>query len=219
MPKEQSFNLPGQSDFTDGEWRLICRLRTPQAVQNYLRMLPYNFEQEKKTCRSFRGVVRENMAHCLEGALVAATILEQHGYPPLLMSFESQDKLDHVLFIFRSGDLWGAVARSRDPGLHGRKPAYRSVRALAYSYVDAYIDATGRITGYGVADLRALGKYNWRLSERNIWKVENYLIALPHRILRSSEARYRRFFLRYLEFKKLHPEKRPEYYSNRHLWL
>ncbi len=50
------------------------------------------------TLRSFRGVVRHGCAHCLEAALFAAVVLEQHGYPPLVLSFESIDELDHVIF-------------------------------------------------------------------------------------------------------------------------
>ena len=61
------------------------------------------------------------------------------------------------------------VARSRDPGLHGRKPVFRSIEALAMSYFDAYIDATGCLTGYALIDLRDLGPYDWRLSARNMW--------------------------------------------------
>ena len=67
----------------------------------------------------------EQTAHCLEGALFAAVVLEQHGYPPLVLSFESIDELDHVIFVYRGADgRWGSVARSRDPGLHGRRPAF-----------------------------------------------------------------------------------------------
>jgi hypothetical protein len=77
---------------------------------------------------------------------------------------EPVDKLDHVLFVFRQDGRWGSVARSRDPGLHGRKPVFRSPRQLAASYQDAYVDLTGRVTGYAVADLRELGSYDWRLS-------------------------------------------------------
>ena len=56
------------------------------------------------------------MAHCMEAALSAATILEQRGYPPLVMSLESIDQLDHVIFVYRGPRGWGSVARSRDPG-------------------------------------------------------------------------------------------------------
>ena len=80
-------------------------------------------------------------------------MLEQHGYPPLVMSLESADLLDHVIFVYRQGGRWGSVARSRDPGLHGRKPVFRSARALALSYFDAYVDDTGPLTGFAVVNL------------------------------------------------------------------
>ena len=76
-----------------------------------------------ETLRSFRGVVRTGTAHCLEAALFAAVVLEQHRYPPLVLSFESIDLLDHVIFVYRNADRMGSVARSRDPGLHGRRAA------------------------------------------------------------------------------------------------
>ena len=109
------------------------------------------------------------------------------------LSFESQDGLDHVLFLFRERGRWGAVARSRDPGLHGRKPVFRSPRQLAASYQDAYVDLSGRVTGYAVADLRELGRYDWRLAERNVRKVEKLARRLsPPRRCRCRSARYQR---------------------------
>src|SRR5258708_18850154 len=109
--------------FTASEGRLIARLRTPAAVQKYLNRLPYNEEPHgRATLRSFRGVVRRGCAHCLEAALFAAVTLEQHGYPPLVLSFESIDELDHVIVVYRrpgKSHRWGSVARSRHPGLHG----------------------------------------------------------------------------------------------------
>src|SRR5688500_4250965 len=146
---------------------MIQSYRTPAQVQKYLRSLAYNRELEKPSCLSFRGVVREQKAHCLEAAISAAVILEQYGYPPMLMSIESQDQLDHVLYVFRHEGLYGSIARSRDIGLHGRRPAFRTACALVMSYFDMYIDKSGRITGYALADLRELGNYDWRLSERN----------------------------------------------------
>ncbi|HEU4387768.1 MAG TPA: hypothetical protein VFV34_08225, partial [Blastocatellia bacterium] len=125
----------------------------------------------------------------------------------------------HVLYLFKRDGNYGSVARSRDVGLHGRKPVYRRVRDLVMSYFDAYIDKTGRITAYGVADLRDLGNYDWRLSEKNVWRVEKYLQQMPHRNIESSDARYEKWHRRYLEFKKQHPDGNPAYYSNRDLWL
>ena len=212
-------HVPDQRAFTAREWKLIEAHRTPAQVQRLLSSMPYNWEREGPTLRSFREVMRCVKAHCLEAALAAAVILEQHGYPPLLMSLESQDKLDHVIFVFQKRGLWGAVARSRDLGLHGRKPVFRNLRQLAWSYFDPYIDHTARITGYGVANLYALGNYDWRFSPKNIWKVENYLREIPHHEIRSSDRRYEQFLARFKAFKKQYPGKSPGYFANRDRWM
>ena len=206
--------------FTDEERRIIQLHRTPEQVQRFLRGLPYNWERDGDTLRSFRQVVRLNTAHCLEAALVAAVILEQHGYPPLVVSFESKDKVDHVIYVFRRRGRWGSVARSRDAGLHGRKPVFRGIRDLVWSYFDPYVDFTGRITGYQLVDLTALGKYDWRLAATNMWKVEDFLIEIPHRRLRSSNGRYKRLLARFREYRRLHPSGPVvEIYRNRDRWM
>ena len=207
------------SGFSRKERRLIEKLRTPLEVQRYLNRLPYNTEPPpgRATLRSFRGVARHQTAHCLEAALSAAVILEQHGYPPLVLSFESIDNLDHVLFVYQRAGHWGSVARSRDPGLHGRRPVFRTARDLALSYVDGYIDFSGRITGYTVVDLRVLGDYDWRLSEQNVWKVERMLLEYPHRPIRSSDERIDRLRRRYREYREKHGKK-PIYYKGREKW-
>ena len=180
--------------------------------------LPYNTEGGGETLRTFRGVVANNMAHCLEAALSAATILEQHRYPPIVMSLESIDLLDHVIFLYRTRTGWGSVARSRDPGLHGRKPVFATPRALALSYFESYVDFTGCIKGYGVADLRVLGNYDWRLSEHNVWKVEQLLIDWPHRRIRFSQRRVDRLRARYRAFREAHGYKPWKYYRGRETW-
>src|SRR5439155_18943753 len=161
---------PTPGPFTARERRLIAGLATPIQVQRYLNDLPYNPEPHgRATLRSFRGVLRAGCAHCLEAAVFAAVVMEQHGYPPLVLSFESIDELDHVIFAYRRGGRWGSVARSRDPGLHGRKPVFSTPRALVLSYFDPYVDFTGRITGYALVNLaRAMGAYDWRLAATNV---------------------------------------------------
>jgi len=205
--------------FTARERRLVAMLRTPLAVQRYLNRLPYNTEPGgRATLRSFRGVVERGSAHCLEAALFAAVVLEQHGYAPLVLSFESIDELDHVIFLYRQGDQWGSVARSRDPGLHGRKPVFATPRALALSYFDAYIDLTGRITGYAVVDLRHMGTYDWRLACTNVWKVERTLLDYPHRPIAASERRVQRLRARYRRFTDRFPGRKPLFYGRRDRW-
>jgi hypothetical protein len=212
---------PPALPFTARERRVIDRCSTPAAVQRYLNGLPYNTEPPPggATLRSFRGVVRTGTVHCMEAALAAAVILEQHGYPPLLLSFESIDELDHVLFVYRHRGRWGSVARSRDPGLHGRKPVFATPRALALSYVEPYVDYHGRITGYTVVNIaELLGDYDWRLSPHNVWKAERVLLEAPHRAIASSDARIDRLRRQYVAFRKAHGGRKPLYYKDRATW-
>lgn len=203
------------------EKRLIARLDTPAKVQRYLNELPYNIEPHgRATLRSTRGVIRHGCAHCLEAALFAAVVLEQHGYPPLVLSFESIDHLDHVIFVYRHRGRWGSIARSRDPGLHGRKPVFTTPRALALSYADPYVDFTGRVTGYAVVDVaKEMGDYDWRFADTNIWKVERMLLDYPHRRIRTSDARTKWLRKRYRAFRKKHGKLKPVKYGGRERWM
>jgi hypothetical protein len=212
-------NLPPRSAFTRQEKTIIERLNTPRKVQQWLTAMPYNWERTGGTMRSFREVVKRNQAHCLEASVAGAVILEQHGYPPLLLDIESWDLLDHVLFVFKENGLWGSIARSRDIGLHGRKPLFRSLRQLVWSYFDPYIDMTGRIKGYALTSLYELGNYDWRFNSRNMHKIEDHLRAIPHQKLKSSDRRYEYWHRRYKQYKRRFPDQSPSYYPNRHQWM
>jgi hypothetical protein len=215
-------DAPARERFTPAELEVIAAHRTPRQVQQYLRALPYNWSRDGgRTLRTLRGVVAHGTASCIEAALAAAAILEQHGHPPLLLDLESQDQLDHVLCLYRGPDgRLGTVAKSRDAGLHGRRALFRSVRDLVASYLDPYVDLSGRIVGYGVADLRELvPRCDWRLSTRNVWAVEEALIAMPHTPLAMGEDRYRRALRKYRAFRARWPGRQATFYPDRDRWL
>jgi hypothetical protein len=215
MPDEP----PPRKAFTRNEWEIIQRVCTPRQAQKFIRTFTYNREKQGETLRSFRGTLKRKTAHCLEAALVAATILEQHGYPPLLLDLESKDRLDHVVFAFRQSGRWGAVGQSRDFSLQGRRPLYRTLRHLVMSYVDPFVNEQARIIGYALADLRTLVSTDWRFSLRNVWSVEDALIRLPHRKLKSSNHRYEKTLRRYRAFKERFPGHQITFYSNQHEWM
>ncbi|HEY6121045.1 MAG TPA: hypothetical protein VIV66_13875 [Pyrinomonadaceae bacterium] len=209
---------PQKESFTRSEWKLIDALNTPARVQRFLTAMPYNREPDGGTVRSFREVLKKHEVHCLEAAIATAVILEQHGYPPLLFDLESKDLLDHVIFVYQKNGLWGSIARSRDIGLHGRRPLFRSLRDLAWSYFDPYVDFSGRIIGYGLGNLYDLGNYDWRFASRNMHRIEDYLRALPHKRLQSSDKRYEALHARYKRYKQRFPDRSPSYYDNRGQW-
>jgi hypothetical protein len=211
--------IPGKKHFTATEWKIIQKLNTPAKVQRFFSTLTYNRENNGGTLRSFRELIKVNEAHCLEAAVSAAVILEQHGYPPLLLDLESRDLLDHVIFVFQENGRWGSIARSRDIGLHGRKPVYRSLRDLVWSYFDPFVDLTGRLKGYGLTNLYDLGDYDWRFSPRRMLKLEDHLRTMPHKRIQSSDKRYDALLDRYRRYKKRFPDRTPSYYDSRLTWM
>ena len=179
----------------------MASLRTPLLVERWLRRLPYNHEKGGETLRTFRRVVRDHTAHCLEAALFAAAVLEAHGYPPLLMSLESSDQLDHVIFVYRKDGRWGSdrpLARSRParplaglrvaagpgPELHG------PVRGQ---------DGPPRGLGGG-RPARARAATTGASRPRNAWKVERWLIDYPHHKVHMPDRRYHEWHERYLRY-------------------
>ncbi|HEV7837140.1 MAG TPA: hypothetical protein VGO75_03665, partial [Gemmatimonadaceae bacterium] len=87
------------------------------------------------------------------------------------------------------------------------------------SYVDAYVDATGRITGYAVVNLaEMMGRYDWRLAETNVWKVERMLLDYRHTAIRTPDARIKLLRAKYRAYRAEHGGRKPLYYRGRERW-
>lgn len=166
--------------FTPRELRTLRSLNTPYKIQRFLEHLPYH---SAETAWSPRLVLREKTAHCLEGAIFAAAVLEVHGYAPLLWDLEAVQDSDHVLAPYRVRGHWGAIGISAFAGLRFREPIHRDLRELAVSYFDDYFNYRGERTLRAFAarplDLRRL-KVDWRTSEKPVWFVAETLVQLPH---------------------------------------
>ena len=129
---------------TPVERKFFQKLSTPQKVQDYLDTLSVNFELKGETYMSPRRVIQAKTAHCFEGALLAAAAFAYHGEKPLLMDLRTVAPYeDHVVTLFRSGGLWGAISKTNHAILRYRDPVYRSPRELAMSYLHEYIEENG----------------------------------------------------------------------------
>lgn len=188
--------MPPGPRFDDTELKVIRRCHTPERAQRWLDSLAYNWERGgKPTLRTFRGVLRHRRAHCLEGAVAAAGILAQHGFPPLLLCMEARD-IDHNLFVFQRRGLWGAVGQSRDPNLRGRMARYKTLRDLVMSYHPYYwnywtkdeTDLTLR--GYSLVNL-ARFRQDWVTAEKDVFFIEKYLYEISYTALWPIPGRRR----------------------------
>ncbi len=178
--------------------KLARRYSTPEKVQKFLKTLTYNSEKKGESVQSAAKVLHTQKAHCLEATILSAAILEHQGYPPLLLSLDSIDHLCHAVFVFKAKTGWGAVAKSREIGLHGRAPKFRTIRDLVWSYYDPFVDKTGKLTAYALLDLRK-SDTDWRFSPRNLWKLEQFVVTAKHQKLKSSPKRYQALFKKFTE--------------------
>ena len=124
------------SAWTKGERNFLAKLKSPEKIQHYLDIIPYNSDDQ---CRSPRRVLRDRKAHCMEGALFAAAALRFHGYGCRLMDMAAVRDDDHVIALFKQYGCWGGVAKSNFSGIRFREPVYRSLRELVMSYFENYL--------------------------------------------------------------------------------
>jgi hypothetical protein len=150
--------------YNPAETKLFKRLNSPKKIQDFLALkIRHNPARDGVECRSPRRVLREGKAHCMEGALLAAAILEFHGHKPLLLDLRStSDDLDHVVALFSQFGCWGAISKTNHVVLRYREPIYKSIRELALSYFHEYFLDSGKKTlrEYSMPfDLGYLDKY------------------------------------------------------------
>lgn len=160
------------------------RLKSPHAIQHFLdHEIAYNLEPGGATCYSPLMVLRKKRAHCMEGALFAASALRRIGYPALLVDLEAVRDSDHVLAVYKRNGCWGSLAKSNYAGLRSREPVYRTIRELALSYFEHYFNAAGEKTLRNYSrpvNLARFDKLGWETVEGDVWEIPNYLCEISH---------------------------------------
>jgi len=179
---------------TAREYATLARLTTPERIQAFLNAIPANHEPRGETVHSVRNVLRCRVAHCIEGALVAACALWVQGEPPLVMHLDcAPHDNPHVLALFRRRGHWGALSKSNGAWLRYREPVYRSLRELSMSYFHEFFDKRGRKTLRGYTrpfDLRRVDAATWVTSEASCWPLHDRLASLRHfPLVNAAQAR------------------------------
>jgi len=168
------------------------RLRTPEAIQDFLDSLPYNFEKDGETCSPAMSALRRGSAHCLEAAFIAAAALRALGERPLVMNLKtSVGDQDHAVALFKRDGLWGAISKTNHAVLQYRDPIYRSLRELALSYFPEYfLTETGRKTLRAYSRPLNLNRFGsrWIEGEKDAWEVAYALADARHTPIAPPEV-------------------------------
>jgi len=171
--------------------RLLAKLSTPGAIQDFLVNFPQNFEPKGDTARSVEQALKQRSAHCIEGAMIAAFALWLQGHPPLLLDFGAHQDMDHVIAPFRINGKWGAISKTNYVCLRWRDPIYRSVRELAMSYFHEYAKGPRKsLRTYSKPyNLSKLPPEKWVNSPKDCWEIADRITAAKHyAIVTDDEA-------------------------------
>lgn len=160
------------------------KLRTPRTIQDFLGDIPINKERGGETCTSPLVTLQRNVAHCMEGALVAALALAMHGHRPLILDLKAAaGDFDHVVALFRIDGRWGGITKTNHAVLRYREPIYRDVRELAMSFFHEYFLHDGRKTlrSYSTRpfDLRQWDG-DWITADEDLWDLSDAIDTAPH---------------------------------------
>jgi hypothetical protein len=181
-------------NFTPNELKIFKKLSTPAKIQDFLDAVPINFELRGETCYSPRMVLRRNKAHCMEGAMLAATALRLHGRRPLVLDLKSNEYYnDHVVALFRQYGCWGAISKTNHAVLRYREPVYKTIRELVLSYFHEYFTDDGNKTmrSYSLPiDLSRFDRRDWMTDKENVFYIPHYIDRVKHYpILTKGQAR------------------------------
>ena len=179
--------------YSKTEVKLFKRLNSPKKIQDYINLLPFNFDEGNDTCMSPRLVIKNKTAHCMEGAMFAAAALEFHGWRPLVVDLRSVKKpfdYDHVVAIFNQFGCFGSISKTNHAVLRYREPIYKSVRELVMSFFHEYYLENGKKTLREYSDpvdLSHFDKINWRTTAEDLHVVPDYLDTVSHHQILSKE--------------------------------
>jgi hypothetical protein len=159
---------------TKSERQLLNRLTTPNRIQAFLDQLAYSTEE---TYRCPLRAFREGVAHCYDGALLAAALLRRRGYPPLILEMlPNRRDDDHLLALFKENGHWGAVGKSNFVGLRFREPIYRTLRELVLSYFEQFynVEREKTLRGYTLPlNLKPFDRFGWMVRDEPLeWIAE-----------------------------------------------
>jgi hypothetical protein len=172
--------LYSETRWTKEEMEFLKGFNDPWSIQVFLDSIDYNPNYE---CRSPRWVIRKRSAHCFEGALFAAAVLDFLGYKPAIVDMKAFNDDDHVIAVFRENNYWGAVAKSNFTSLRYREPVYRSLRELIMSYFDFFFNINGEksLRSYSIPfDLSVFNYRNWTTTDEDLEYIGDKIESLHH---------------------------------------
>ncbi|MBI1812381.1 hypothetical protein HYR82_01190 [Candidatus Peregrinibacteria bacterium] len=168
--------MHGSPRFTACERDIIARCSTPRDTQAFI-CENIRYRTNPRGCvRTFRRVLRERYAQCLEGSLFAACVLGEHGYPPHILCLETSET-DHCLYVYQNGTTgyWGAIEKPISSRTAGKPAIYSNLASLAHGFRKLIC---GELRGFTHIDLTNV-PCSWRTG-RNAKEIDELLYDVAY---------------------------------------
>lgn len=170
-------------NLTPHERALLLNLTTPIKIQDFLDTLAFNNEASGETCMSPIRVLRERKAHCLEGALLAATALWLQGRDTYIVNLKvKKSDYDHIIVLYKEHGYFGALSKTNHNVLRFRDPLYKNIHELVMSYFHEYfLEETGEKTLLGYTKPINIKKFGtaWICKEEDLWDIAEKIYDTP----------------------------------------
>lgn len=182
------------NEFTIEQRIYLKSLNTPSKIQDFIDTIPYNHCIEKYVCKSPKRLLetseKNRVAHCLEGALLAATCQRLNDLPPLLLELVGLNEDFHFIAPFIQNGLWGAMGQSETYILGWRNPIYRNIRELVLSYFPVYVtNSTNVLRSYtDPINITCFDDMNWMTTPHCLEKLGNKFDDFEHYNLFNSDV-------------------------------
>jgi hypothetical protein len=168
----------------ENEIAIFEKLSSPIKIQDFLNATPTNYEKRGETVHSPRMVIREEKAHCIEGAMLAAAVLWYHGEEPLRLNMVPLSYDDgHVIAPYKRNGFWGAISKTNHSTVRFRDPVYASIRELAMSYFHEYSalkNGVKTLRKYSEPfNMRQLGT-SWITETKSLIRIDHALDDIRH---------------------------------------
>jgi hypothetical protein len=167
--------------WTTEDLEFLTSLKTPFGIQSFLDTLPYS---EDPIYRSPLRVLRDEKAHCFDGALFGAAALRALGHKPMIIELIAVRDDDHLLALYKMKGYLGAVSKSNFSGLRFREPVFKTLRELVLSYFESYFNVNREKTlrAYTAPlNLSQFDSLNWMTREDGLEIIPDKLDRIQKR--------------------------------------
>lgn len=152
---------------------LIDSINNINDVYNSVEQIKY-FAPEKYKISSAKEIWNNKKGHCFETALLAALLMEELDYKPLILNMSlkgfERENASHAVYMFDNGNGLMTIGNSRHENLKSKKECFSTIKDLVDNYSEACKEHGFDIDKWSIYDLTR-SSYDWKFSKGDLYNI------------------------------------------------